>query len=320
MKRTLLSILLALTVNTVSALTLPAPDRPGDSIIGNPPHEAKYVAAKYEDTLIDIAVEHHLGQDEIVLANPTVDRWLPGAGTQVRIPSSFILPNAPRQGIVVNLPEMRVYYYPNASQVVTYAVGIGRENNWKTPLGKTHIAGKMENPSWTPPPSIIAEHLAEGDVLDPYYPPGPDNPLGLFAFRLGIPGYLMHSTQKTNGIGMRVSHGCMRFYPADIEQFFPTVKVGTGVNIVNQAIKVGWYHDTLYMEAYPEMEEMPATYEQRIHTALSLIEQANGGQMPVIKGSILKMALENPTGIPVAIYERPTPTPAQTTTQQQPSH
>lgn len=311
MKRTLLSILLAFTTHAVSALTLPAPDRPGDSIIGNPPHEAKYVSAKYEDTLIDIAVEHRLGQDQIVLANPKVDRWLPGAGTQVRIPSSYILPNAPRQGIVVNLPEMRVYYYPNASQVVTYAVGIGRENNWKTPLGKTHIAGKMENPSWTPPPSIIAEHLAEGDVLDPYYPPGPDNPLGLFAFRLGIPGYLMHSTQKTNGIGMRVSHGCMRFYPADIEQFFPTVKVGTTVNIVNQAIKVGWYHDTLYMEVYPEMEEMPATYEQRIHTALNLIEQANGGQMPVIKGSILKMALETPTGIPVAIYERP----AQTATQ-----
>ncbi|WAR45194.1 L,D-transpeptidase family protein [Methylomonas rapida] len=311
MKRLLLSSLLALAATTVSALTLNAPDRPGDSVVGDPPYQAKYVAAKYEDTLIDIAVEHHLGQDEIVLANPTVDRWLPGAGTPVRIPTSFILPNAPRQGIVVNLPEMRIYYYPNASTVVTYAVGIGRENNWKTPLGRTHIAGKMENPSWTPPPSIIAEHLAEGDVLEPYYPPGPDNPLGLFAFRLGIPGYLIHSTQKTNGIGMRVSHGCMRMYPADIEKFFPMVKTGTPVNIVNQAIKVGWHHDTLYMEAYPEMEEMPATYAQRLNKALDLIQQANGGQMPVIKGSILKMALEKPTGLPVAVYERPAQSPAQ---------
>jgi L,D-transpeptidase ErfK/SrfK len=310
MKHLLLLSLLAFTsVNQALALTLAAPDRPGDSLIGNPPHQAKYVTAKQEDTLIDIAVEHRLGQDQIVLANPTVDRWLPKAGTQVLIPSSYILPNAPRQGIVVNLPEMRVYYYPNNSQVVTYAIGIGRENNWKTPLGKTAIAGKMENPSWTPPPSIIAEHLADGDVLDPYYPPGPDNPLGLFAFRLGIPGYLMHSTQKTNGIGMRVSHGCMRFYPSDIEQFFPMVKVGTSVNIVNQAIKVGWHHDTLYLETYPELEEMPATYEQRLHTALNLIEQANGGQMPVIKGAALKMALERATGIPVAIYERPSSTP-----------
>lgn len=308
MTRSILSILLAFATSAVYALTLPAPDRPGDSIVGSPPYEVKYVAAKYEDTLIDIAAEHHLGQDEIVLANQNVDRWLPGAGTPVRIPTSFILPNAPRQGVVVNLPEMRIYYYPNPSQVVTYAIGIGRENNWKTPLVKTRIAAKMENPSWTPPPSIIAEHLADGDTLEPYYPPGPDNPLGLFAFRLGIPGYLIHSTQKTNGIGMRVSHGCMRMYPEDIEKFFPLVKVGTGVNIVNQPIKVGWYHDTLYMEVYPQMEETPATFEQRLHVALNLIEQANGGKIPVIKGSILKSALEKPTGLPIAIFERPTQT------------
>ncbi len=305
MKRIVLFSLFALFNAKAYALTLSAPDRPGDSLIGSPPHQVKYIAAKQEDTLIDIAVEHRLGQDEIVLANPDVDRWLPKQGTPVRIPTSFILPNAPRQGIVINLPEMRVYYYPDPGKVITYAVGIGRENNWKTPLGKTQIAGKMENPSWTPPPSIIAEHLADGDVLDPYYPPGPDNPLGLFAFRLGISGYLMHSTTKINGIGMRVSHGCIRMYPADIEQFFPMIKVGTPVNIVNQSIKVGWYHDTLYLETYPELEEIPATYEQRLHTALNLIEQANGGQMPVIKGSVLKLAVEKSSGIPVAIYERP---------------
>ncbi len=309
MKTRLLTTLLLTASASVSALTLAPPDRPGDSLIGNPPHEVKYVAAKHEDTLIDIAVNFRLGQDEIVLANPFVDRWLPREGTQVRIPSSFLLPNAPREGIVVNLPEMRIYYYADASRVVTYAIGIGREDNWKTPLGKTKITGKTDKPSWTPPPSIIAEHLADGDVLDPYYPPGPNNPLGLYAFKLGIPGYLIHSTNVVNGIGMRVSHGCMRMYPADIEQFFPMVKVGTTVNIVNQSIKVGWYHDTLYMEVYPELEETPATYEQRLHTALNLIEQANGGQMPVIKGSVLKAAVEKATGIPVAIYERPTQTP-----------
>lgn len=297
-------------VPSASALTLPPPDRPGDSLIGNPPHEVKYVAAKQEDTLIDIAVNFRLGQDQIVLANPYVDRWLPGAGAQVRIPSSFLLPNAPREGIVINLPEMRIYYFPDATKVVTYAIGIGREDDWKTPLGKTRILGKTERPSWTPPKSIIAEHLADGDVLEPYYPPGPDNPLGLYAFRLGIPGYLIHSTNKTNGVGMRVSHGCIRMYPADIEQFFPMVKTGTTVNIVNQPIKVGWYHDTLYLETYPQMEETPATFEQRLHVALDLIEQANGGKMPVIKGAILKAALEKASGIPIAIYERPVQTPA----------
>lgn len=304
-----LASLLLLSSSAVSALTLAPPDKAGDSIIGNAPYDVKYVAAKQEDTLIDIAVNFRLGQDEIVLANPTVDRWLPGEGTPVRIPSSFILPDAPRQGIVINLPEMRMFYFPDASKVITYSIGIGRVD-WKTPMGKTRILDKTANPSWTPPPSIIAEHLADGDVLDPYYPPGPDNPLGLFAFKLGIPGYLIHSTNKTNGVGMRVSHGCIRMYPADIEQFFPLVKVGTEVNIVNQPLKVGWHHDTLYLEVFPEMEETPATYEQRLHVALNLIEQANGGKMPVIKGSILRDAVMNVRGTPIAIYQRPSPTPA----------
>lgn len=303
MKTGIIFSLLLAASHSASALTLGLPDRIGDSLVGSPPHEVKYVAAKQEDTLIDIAVNFKLGQDEIVLANPFVDRWLPREGTQVRIPTSFLLPDAPREGIVINLPEMRFYYYGGDGKVTTYAIGIGRVD-WKTPLGKTRIVGKTENPSWTPPPSIIAEHLADGDVLQPYYPPGPDNPQGLFAFRLGIPGYLIHSTNKPNGVGMRVSHGCIRMYPADIEQFFPVLKVGTQVNIVNQSIKVGWYHDTLYMQSYPELEESPLSFEQRLHIALDLIEKANGGKMPVIKGSILRTALEKMTGIPVAIYER----------------
>jgi L,D-transpeptidase ErfK/SrfK len=304
MKTKALLCLLVLASSNAWSLTLPAPDRIGDSLIGSSPHDVKYVPARQEDTLIDIAVDYKLGQDEIVLANPSVDRWLPGSGTKVRIPTSFLLPDAPRQGIVINLPEMRIYYFPDPDKVITYAIGIGRVD-WKTPLGKTHIVAKTENPSWSPPPSIIAEHLADGDVLEPYYPPGPDNPLGLFAFRLGIPGYLIHSTNKTNGVGMRVSHGCIRMYPSDIEQFFPMVKPGTEVNLVNQPIKVGWYHDTLYLEAYPELEENPVNFEQRLHTALDLIERANNGRMPVIKGSILKSALEKATGVPIALYERP---------------
>ncbi|MGD0961456.1 MAG: L,D-transpeptidase family protein [Methylomonas sp.] len=306
MKFRLFFCLLLSAAQSVAALTLNAPDRPDDSLIGNPPHQVKYVPAKQEDTLIDIAVNFKLGQDEIVLANQSVDRWLPGGGTQVRIPTSFILPDAPRNGMIINLPEMRIYYFPaDASKVLTFAIGIGREDDWRTPLGRTQIAGKTENPSWTPPPSIRAEHLADGDELKPFYPPGPDNPLGLYAFRLRLPGYMIHSTNVVNGVGMRVSHGCIRMYPDDIEQFFPIVKVGVSVNIVNQPIKVGWYHDTLYMEVYPQLEEYPASFEQRLHVALDLIERANGGKMPVIKGSILKTALEKPTGVPIALYERP---------------
>ena len=310
MKQSLLGGLLLLASGTASALTLPAPELPTDSLIGNPPENPRYVIAKQEDTLIDIAVEHRLGQDEIVLANPTVDRWLPGAGTQVRIPNGFLLPDAPRHGIIINLPEMRLYYFPDPNRVETYSIGIGRVD-WKTPMGKTKILDKQANPSWTPPPSIIAEHLADGDVLDPYYPPGPDNPLGLFAFKLGIPGYLIHSTNKVNGVGMRVSHGCIRMYPSDIEQFFPMVKVGTEVNIVNQSVKVGWHRNTLYIEVYPEMEETPASFEDRLHHALELIAKANGGKMPVIKASILRDAIGNARAMPIPIYQRPATTPAQ---------
>ncbi len=304
MRKTKWLLCLMLISGAASALTLPLPDRAGDALIGDSPEEPKFVSANEEDTLIDIAVDYRLGQDEIVLANPTVDRWLPRQGTKVRIPNGFILPDAPRQGIVINLPEMRIYYFGVPGVVETYAIGIGRVD-WKTPLGHTQIQAKTENPSWSPPPSIIAEHLADGDVLEPYYPPGPDNPLGLFAFRLGIPGYLIHSTNKVNGVGMRVSHGCIRMYPADIEQFFPLVKVGTSVNIVNQPLKVGWRHDVLYLEAYPEMEETPASYEDRLHRALDLIERANGGKMPIIKGSVLKNALQHETGIPTPLYQRP---------------
>ena len=139
MKTRLIFSLLLTAGTSASALTLPAPDRAGDSLIGNPPYQVQYVAAKQEDTLIDIAVNFRLGQDEIVLANPSVDRWLPREGTKVRIPASFLLPDAPREGIVVNLPEMRIYYYPDAGKVITYAIGIGREDDWKTPLGKADI-------------------------------------------------------------------------------------------------------------------------------------------------------------------------------------
>jgi len=308
MKSRLLFNLLLATSCTASALTLPAPDRPGDSLIGTPPYQIQSTKVKNEDTLIDVAVDYKVGQDEIVLANPSVDRWLPGKGTEVRIPSSFILPDAPREGIVINLPEMRIYYYPDPYTVITYSIGIGRVD-WKTPLGRTKIVGKTENPSWTPPPSIIAEHLANGDPLQAYYPPGPDNPQGLFAFRLGIPGYLIHSTNQPDGVGMRVSHGCIRMYPDDIDKFFPMVKVGTEVNIVNQSVKVGWYHDTLYLTAFPELEENPVSYEQRLEIALDLILKANGGVMPVLKGSILKQAIQKFTGMPVAIYERKPTTP-----------
>lgn len=285
---------------SVGAATFNIP-RGTDSLIDNGMGKPVYVRAKQEESLIDIAVNRLLGQEEIVRANRNVDRWLPGTDAEVRVPSSYLLPDAPRQGIVINLPEYRLYYYlPGKGKVISYSVGIGRVD-WKTPLGVTKVVGKVKNPTWTPPPSIRAEHLAKGDVLPEVWSAGADNPLGLFAFRLGIPGYLLHSTNKPQGVGMQVSHGCMRLYPKDIEQMFPIVSVGTPVNIINQPVKVGWSNGKLYVESHPNLEGEESSYQQRLEIALNLIEKASVYQPVSINGEALRTALEESNGLPVVI-------------------
>jgi len=293
----------------VQATTFPLPANPQDSLIGDPPHKIKYAIAKYEDTLLDIARQYDLGQNQILLANPDVDRWLPGEGTKVRIPNSYILPDAPRDGLILNLPEFRLYYFPKPRKgeqavVITHPISIGRQD-WDTPLGKTWIQSKKRNPVWIPPASIKKEHAEKGDPLPDVVPAGPDNPLGLYAMRLAIPGYLIHSTNKPYGVGMRVSHGCIRMYPEDIERLFPMIKVKTPVYIVNQPIKVGWLDDTLYIEVHPPLDGHLEDYQSKLDHALDLIEKANDGVLPVVRGAALKKALQEANGIPVAVFERP---------------
>jgi len=300
--------LLLFSCNAVLANSFSYPENAGDRLIKDSIEEAHYTLAEQKDTLLDIARKFDLGQNEILLANPTVDRWMPGENTRVRIPNSRLLPDTPHEGIVLNLPEYRLYYYPkrqkgNSRAVITHPISIGRVD-WDTPLGKTQIIAKKENPTWTPPESIKKEHAEQGEILPDVFPAGPDNPLGLFALRLGVPGYLIHSTNKPYGVGMRVSHGCIRMYPEDIEKLFPQVKTGTAVYIVNQPIKVGWSDNQLYIEVYPELEGKDIGYADRLDITLDLIERANGNQMPVIDGMLLKQALEQSNGIPVAIFKR----------------
>ena len=305
--KTITSLLL-LSCHAVLAGSFSYPENTGDKLLKDTIKESHFTLAKQEDTLLDIARNFDLGQNEILLANPKVDRWLPGKDTRVRIPNSRILPDAPHEGLVLNLPEYRLYFYPKqtpgqARAVITHPISIGRVD-WDTPLGKTRIIEKKENPTWTPPKSIRKEHEEQGEILPAVFPAGPDNPLGLFALRLGVPGYLIHSTNKPYGVGMRVSHGCIRMYPEDIEKLFPQVKRGTTVHIVNQPIKVGWSDNKLYIEVYPELEGKEASYMESLDTALNLIEKANGDLMPVVDGMLLKQALEQSNGIPVAIFER----------------
>lgn len=286
------------------------PEQAGDSLIGDTlpgstahPDKHFYTLAAEEETLLDIARRFDVGQTEILLANPKVDRWLPKQGTKVKIPNRRLLPDAPRQGIVINLPEYRMYYYSGNNSVTTHPISIGRID-WNTPLGKTKIAVKTRNPTWTPPESIKIEHAAKGDILPNVVPAGPDNPLGLYAMRLGVPGYLIHSTNKPYGVGMSVTHGCIRMYPEDIEKLFPKISVGTDVHIVNQPIKMGWYRGILYLEVHPPLEDENVSYEENLDQVLELIIKANNNDLPIIDGSVLRKALKNQDGRPVAIYKR----------------
>ena len=223
----------------------------GDSVVGQ---TFKYIT-HYEDTFSDIARFYDIGYRQLKRANPTVDAWLPGEDTEIIIPQQYILPPGPREVIVINLAELRLYYYPKDRQEVdTYPLGIGREG-WSTPVGQTRIIGKKKDPSWTVPASILKEHEEDGNPLPRVFPPGPDNPLGAYALYLGMSGYLLHGTNKPFGVGMRVSHGCIRLYPENIELFFDQVPIGTPVSIINLPYKAGWLKGELYVEAHPALSE-----------------------------------------------------------------
>jgi L,D-transpeptidase ErfK/SrfK len=226
-----------------------------DKVIG----EIQVTRASQEDTLSDIARRFNLGYEELVRANPGVDPWIPGEGREIVLPTQFVLPDAPREGLVVNLAALRVFYFPKRQPgelqtVITHPIGIGKVG-WTTPEGVTKVVSKRKDPTWTPPASVRKEHAEHGDPLPRVVPAGPDNPLGAFAMNLGWPGYLVHGTNKPYGVGMRSSHGCMRFYPEDIVLLFKEIAIGTRVHVVNQRLTYGWHGDKLYVQVMPPAEE-----------------------------------------------------------------
>lgn len=258
------------------------------------------ITAKYEDTFVKLARRYNLGFEELKQANPDVDPWLPGEGTQIVLPTQFVLPGAPRQGVVINLPELRLYYYPadDPGRVITHPVSIGRQE-WQTPLGRAEIIAKAENPAWYPPESIRQEHAEAGDFLPRVVPPGPDNPLGDHAMRLSIPGYLIHGTNRPSGLGMRVTHGCIRMFPEDIEGLFGTVPIGTPVYIVNQPYKLAWSENGFYLEAHPPLEE------ERVDDAWAMTQLTRAfvaateeGQDAGFDWELAELAVERSRGIP----------------------
>ena len=231
------------------------------------------IAARKEDTLVDIARRHGLGYQDIVRANPEVNVWVPGEGTEVILPTQYVLPPGPRDGVILNLAEYRLYYFPKAKEgetayVMTYPISIGRMD-WETPLGKTSVISKVRNPSWYVPQSVLDEHIADGKPLPRIVPPGPDNPLGEYAMRLGLPGYLIHGTNRPAGVGMRVTHGCVRMFPEDIEFLFGKIDLKTAVRIINEPIKMGWSGNELVMEVHPVLEVvMPEVADVAVDEAM----------------------------------------------------
>jgi L,D-transpeptidase ErfK/SrfK len=243
----------AILASAVSAATYELP-ADGSDVVG----EVSTVTAKFDDTLINLARRHDIGYQDIVRANPDVSVWVPGEGTEVVIPTRYVLPAGPRSGVVLNIAEYRLYYFPASkgdepAVVMTYPISIGRMD-WETPLGNTKVISKVTDPSWYPPKSVRAEHAAEGRPLARIVPAGPDNPLGKHAMRLGLPGYLIHGTNRPAGVGMRVTHGCLRMFPEDIRYLFNYVAVDTPVRIINEPVKIGWQGDALVLEAHPILE------------------------------------------------------------------
>jgi L,D-transpeptidase ErfK/SrfK len=228
---------------------------PDDDVIGT----VQIVKTSKEDTLTDIARRFNVGYEEILRANPKVDPWLPGADRPIVVPTQFVIPNAPRTGVVINIAAMRLFYFPphksgEPQVVITHPIGIGKMG-WATPEGVTKIVRRQADPTWRVPPSVIKEHHENGEELEKVIGPGPENPLGRYAFYLQWPSYLIHGTNKPAGVGLRSSHGCIRLYPEDIAQLYDSVPIGTQVRVVNQPYVFGWHEGQLYLQPFDVLED-----------------------------------------------------------------
>jgi len=224
------------------------------------------------DTFSDLAREYGLGYDELVAANPGIDPWLPATGTPILLPTQYVLPGAPRRGLVLNIAVKRLFYYPESKEgepqaVLTYPIGIGRVG-WETPLGTSEVIAKAKDPTWYVPWSVQQEHREAGEEIASVVPPGPDNPLGKYVLKLDLPGYLIHGTNMPYGVGMRVSHGCVRLYPENIETLYSMVDLGEPVTIVNQPHLLGRRGGLVYFESHEPLEDTAVDTGQHLAALL----------------------------------------------------
>ncbi|WNK19430.1 L,D-transpeptidase family protein [Halomonas piscis] len=271
---------------------------------GNMVGEIYHITVQEGDTLLDIAAEQQVGYEEIRHANPDTSLWAPEPGTEVTIPARYILPPVRREGLVINLAELRLYYFPATAEgetptVETYPIGIGRDG-YDTPLGVTKTTMKLENPAWYPPDSIRQEAAEKGDALPSVVPAGPDNPLGERAILLDLPGYLIHGTNRPDGVGMRVSHGCIRMRPDTIKKLFSRVGVDEQVNIIDMPVKIGRDGERFYLQAYP-LDEQKAGMDAVIRA----LDETPGAREQVLDYTRLKAVLAASDWQPVSLAPLP---------------
>lgn len=270
--------------------------------------EVKRIQTRYEDTLIQLARQHSLGYEELLRVNKGVDPWLPGAGTEILIPGQRLLPPGVREGIVVNLPEHRLFYFPKPEKgkppvVLTFPVSVGKMD-WNTPLGVTKVVRKQKNPPWYPPESVRKERIKRGDPpLPAVVPAGPDNPLGTRSMRLDIPGgaYLIHGTNNPDAVGMAITHGCLRMYPEDIERLFDLTPVGTRVTLINEPVKISRFGGEVWLEVHPPVDEKGQVLTVDIEVFEARLNELLGESEVIIDWEMALRALREATGMPVLV-------------------
>lgn len=276
-------------------------ESPDQTVIGEP----QIVFTTADNTFSTLAREYGLGYDELVAANPGIDPWLPGDNTPVLLPTQYVLPEGPHRGLVLNVAAKRLFYFPEVAagapvEVITYPVGIGRVG-WETPLGQAKVIGKATDPTWYVPRSVREEHAARGDPLPSIVPPGPDNPLGRHVLQLDMPGYLLHGTNKPYGVGMRVSHGCVRLYPENIELLYSLVGIGESVRIVNEPYLVGRLNGEYYLESHSPLEEDEVAPEERLQKLFASVRNDSGAFADQTEQGHARTVVSESLGVPVRV-------------------
>jgi L,D-transpeptidase ErfK/SrfK len=278
-------------------------ESPDQSVVGEP----QIVFSRKSDTFPDFAREYGLGYDELVAANPGIDPWLPGENTPILLPTQYIIPDVPRSGIVLNIASKRLFYFLPVKdgepvQLITYPIRIGRVG-WETPLGEAKVVSKATDPTWYVPSSVRKEHAEAGDPLPAVVPPGPDNPLGRHVLKLDMPGYLLHGTNQPYGVGMRVSHGCVRLYPENIELLYSLIAIGEKVRIINEPYLAGWKDSQLFFEGHQPLEDDTVTPEQHLQLIFDSVGRQSGAFADQHEQDEARAVASQALGVPTLVLQ-----------------